>query len=86
MTIVIIVKSFQYPPKLVRQTHPVSYITPENLFLVLAKDSSYHNRYKFKPEDVKILKIKTACPRSPNLVRSQIKSSYQGFCKGIIRR
>jgi hypothetical protein len=32
---------------------------PENFMKVLCEDSSYHDRYKFKPEDVKILKIKS---------------------------
>lgn len=34
-------------------------LTPENLLKVLCDDSSYHDRYKFKPEDVQILKIKS---------------------------
>lgn len=33
--------------------------TPENLIKVLCKDSSYHDRYKFNPEDVQILSIES---------------------------
>jgi len=31
--------------------------TPENLIKVLCEDSNYHDRYKFRPEDVLILSI-----------------------------
>jgi len=37
-----------------------TYLTPENLIKVLSDASSYHDRYRFKPEDVQILKIKSA--------------------------
>jgi len=31
--------------------------TPENLIKVLCEDSNYHDRYKFRPEDVRILSV-----------------------------
>jgi hypothetical protein len=34
-------------------------LTPENLLMLLCDASSYHDLYRFKPEDVKILKIKS---------------------------
>jgi len=32
-------------------------LTPENLLFVLCDVSSYHDSYRFKPEDVEILSI-----------------------------
>jgi len=32
-------------------------LTPENLLKVLTEDASYHDRYKFSPEEVQILSI-----------------------------
>jgi len=34
-------------------------LTQENLLLVLCDDSSYHDRFKFEPEDVQILAIES---------------------------
>ena len=33
-------------------------LTPENLLLVLSDVSSYHDRYAFSPDDIRILSIK----------------------------
>jgi hypothetical protein len=37
-------------------------LTPENLKLVLCDDSDYHDRFKFKLEDVEIVKIENLVP------------------------
>ena len=34
-------------------------LNPGNLLLVLCYDESYHESYKFKPEDVRILSIES---------------------------
>lgn len=34
-------------------------LTPENLLLVLCDASSYHDSYRFEPEDVQILSIES---------------------------
>jgi len=34
-------------------------LTPENLLLVLCDASSYHDSYKFRPDDVQILSIES---------------------------
>jgi hypothetical protein len=45
-------------PNLLHFSHLID-LTPENLILVLCDASSYHDSYKFRPEDVQILKLES---------------------------